>query len=89
MLSKEQTTNNFYGFIRRLKLHEYFYENPNKTSPENTDTTLGNSERDPLNWRKNNPDWYPQEVKENRSKRLNSFIEKVLFESNESMKKQI
>ena len=68
MLSKEQTTNDFYGFIRRLKLHDYFYEHPNKTSPENTDKPLGNSECDPLNWRKNNPDWYPQEVKENRSK---------------------
>ena len=80
-------TNDFYRFTRQLKLHEYFYENPKKTSPENTDKTLGNSECDPLNWRKNNPDWYPQEVKENRSKGLNSFIEKVLFESNEGMKK--
>ena len=37
LLSKEHTTNDFYRFIWQLKLHEYFYENPNKTSPENTD----------------------------------------------------
>ena len=47
MLSKEQTTNDFYRFIRRLKLHDYFYENPDKTSPENPGKTLGNTERDP------------------------------------------
>ena len=53
----------------------------------NIKNALRNSECDPLNWRKNNIDWYPQEVKENRSMKLNSFIEKVLFELNESMKK--
>ena len=53
----------------------------------NINNALGNSECDPLNWRKNNIDWYPQEVKENSSMKLNSFIEKVLFELNESMKK--
>ena len=47
MLSKEQTTNDFYRFIRRLKLHDYFYENPDQTSPENPGKTLGNTERDP------------------------------------------
>ena len=63
IISKEHNANDSYRYIRRLKLHEYFYENPNKNSPENTDKTLRNSERDPLNWRKNNPYWYPQEVK--------------------------
>ena len=28
-LNKEQTTNDFYSFIRRLKFFEYFHENPN------------------------------------------------------------
>ena len=42
MLSKEETTNDIYRFIRQLNLHEYFYENPNKDSPENTSNTLGN-----------------------------------------------
>ena len=32
MLRKEQTTNDFYRFIRQLKLLEYFYENPNKAT---------------------------------------------------------
>ena len=87
MSSKEQTTNYFYQFIRQLKLLEYFYENPKKALSENTNNTLRNSKCDPLNWKNNNLDWYPQDVKENRSNILNSFIEKVLFESNESMKK--
>ena len=34
MLRKEQTTNEFYKFIRQLKSHEHFYENPNKAFPE-------------------------------------------------------
>ena len=87
MSSKEQTTNYFHQFIRQLKLLEYFYENPKKALSENTNNTLRNSKCDPLNWKNNNLDWYPQDVKENRSNILNSFIEKVLFESNESMKK--
>lgn len=37
--SKEQTAIYFYIFIRRLKLHEYFYENPNKPSSKNTSNT--------------------------------------------------
>ena len=66
-------------------LSDDFMRTQMKASTENTNSTLGNSKPDPLHWRENNPDWYPQEVKGNKSKGLNSFIEKVLFESNESM----
>ena len=62
-LNKEQTTNYFSSFIRRLKTFEYFHENPNLQDSQNT-TNGVDTERDILDWRKRNPDWYPNDVKE-------------------------
>ena len=42
MLSKEQTANDFYRFIWRVELRQYFYWNPDKSLPENPDETLRN-----------------------------------------------
>ena len=63
-LNKEQLhiTLDFYHFIHRLKLKEYFHFNPphtcnNQNNPENHVTT--DDERSKLNWSNKNADWYP------------------------------
>ena len=35
-LNKEQTTSNFYSFVRHLKFFEYFHENPNLQDSQHT-----------------------------------------------------
>ena len=62
-LNKEQTTCNFYNFIRCLKFFEYFHENPNLHDSQHTNNDV-DTERDILDWIKRNPDWYPNYVKE-------------------------
>ena len=46
-LNKEQTTNNFYSFIRHLKILEYFHENPNLEDSHHTTNDV-DTERDIL-----------------------------------------
>ena len=84
-LNKEQTTNDFYSFIGRLKIFEYFHENPNLQDSQHITNDV-NTERDILDWRKRNPDCYPIDLKEKRSEGLVSLIEKIISDSNESMK---
>ena len=84
-LNKEQTTNDFYSFIRRLKIFEYFHEDPNLLDSQATTNDV-HTVRDILGWSERNHDWYLNDVKEKRSKGLASFIEKITLHSNESMK---
>ena len=63
-LNKEQTTYDFYSFIRHLKFFEY--ENPNLQDLQHTTNDV-DTERDILDWRKRNPDLYPNDVKEKQS----------------------
>ena len=62
-LNKQQTTNNFYSFIRCLKIFQYLHGNfgPAKDSQHATNDV--DTRRDILDWRKRNPDWYPNDVK--------------------------
>ena len=71
---KQQFCADFYQFIRRLKLTEYFPDKDNTDSYSDTEpeTTLDNEI-----WQKKNPDWYPDKVKENRSNGLTSFIDNI------------
>ena len=92
-LNKEQTTCNFYSFIRRLKFFEYFHENPNLQDSQHTTNDVEREretarQKDILDWRKRNlgPDWYPNFVKEKWSEGPVSFIEEIISDSNESMK---
>ena len=62
-LNKEQTTSNFYSFIRQLKFFEYFHKNPNLQDSQHITNDV-HTERDTLDWRKRNRDWYPNDVKE-------------------------
>ena len=77
-LNKEQLTLDFYHFIRRLKLKEYFHFNPphnNQDNPENHVTT--DDETSKLNWSNGNFDWYPDSVKNDHSEGLLKFINNV------------
>ena len=77
-LNKEQLTLEFYQFICRLKLKEYFHFNPphnSQDNPENHVTT--DDERSNLNWSNKNSDWYPDSVKNDCSEGLLKFIDNV------------
>ena len=77
-LNKEQLTLDFYHFIRRLKLQEYFHFNlahNNQDNPENHVTT--DDESSNLNWSNKNFDWYPHSVKNDHSEGLLKFINNV------------
>ena len=74
-LNKEQTTTNFYSFIRHLKIFEYFDENPDLENSQHTTNDI-NTERHILDRRKRNPDWYPNDLKEKRSEGLVSIVSK-------------
>ena len=71
---KQQFCTDFYQFIRRLKLTEYFHDKDNTDSYSDTETeiTLDNEI-----WQKKIRDWYPDKVKENRSNGLTSFIDNI------------
>ena len=58
-LNKEKFTKDFYAFIRRLKLRDYFVKNGQDD--------LDLSQLDHGIWKKLNPTWYPRKVRENRS----------------------
>ena len=86
-LNKEQLKLDFYHFIRRLKLKEYFHFNPphnNQDNPENHVTT--NDERSNLNWSNKNSDWYPDSVKNDRSEGLLKFINNVTKDLKDHLK---
>ena len=87
-LNKEQLTLDFYHFIRRLKLKEYFHFNPlhnNQDNPENHVTT-DDDERSNLNWSNKNSDWYPDSVKNDPSEGLLKFINNVTEDLKDHLK---
>ena len=65
--NKESITEGLYWFARKLKLKEYFFQ-------RTTATESPVSENNQSSWEPNNPDWYPQEVKNGASPSLTSFI---------------
>ena len=71
---KVSTATEFFHFIRRLKLRDYFYHNP---SSSNDSAASRDEDRDDTGWKKKNPDWYPEEVRQNRSAALVAFIENI------------
>ena len=65
--NKEQISFDFFQFIRRLRLREYFFVNKGPTSNQSDDTI---DERYNLKWKEKNSEWYPDYVKYNRSEGL-------------------
>ena len=67
----------FYQFVRHLKLCDYFanldsdYEHSDGYKDEPLDNGV---------WVEKNPDWYPEKVKKNRSKGLQTFIENTTYD---------
>lgn len=81
--NKEKLTEDFYWFIRRLKLTEYFHNATadNKSSLSSaTFSTSSDGEEEVSNniWKEKNPDWYPDKVRNNRSQTLMDFIDNIL-----------
>ena len=68
-----------------MKIFQYIHENPNLQDSQYITNDV-DTERDILDWRKRNPDCYPNDLKEKRSEGLVSLIEKIISDSNESMK---
>ena len=79
---KEKVADDFYHFIRRLKLKEYFHDKPITSSPE---LPSFDEDRTDMNWIPKNPDWYPDEVQKNRSPSLQKFISKLLSDSKDNL----
>ena len=76
--NKEEVCEDFLLFFRRLKLREYFKDSPGKdNAPEELD-------RENMKWIKQNPDWYPAAVQENRSPALLDFISNCVRDSREA-----
>ena len=80
--NKEKVVDDYYRFIRRMILTEYFHENPSKTSKELPEF---DEDRSKMNWTPKNPDWYPDAVRNRRSASLTKFIDKLLSETKENL----
>ena len=76
-LNKEQTTNNFHSFIRCLKFFQYLHRNFGPAQDSQHATNDVDTGRDILDWRKRNPDWYPNDVKKNDQKDLYHSLKKL------------
>ena len=81
--NKEQISLDFFQFIRRLRLREYFFVNKGLTSNQSDDTI---DERYNLKWKEKNSEWYPDYVKYNRSEGLETFISNVTKDINSLLK---
>ena len=80
--NQEKVCDDFYNFIRRLKLKDYFKDNCNSHD------TINDSDDDRIStgWIRKNPGWYPKEVQQNRSPPLVDFIDNMVKDTNESLK---
>ena len=78
-INKEQLADDYFHFIRRLKLREYFSGADDDTNE--LDDSPTSPDRCASTWKQCNPDFYPEEVKENRSAGLEWFVEQFLSES--------
>ena len=88
--NKEQLSEDFFTFFRRLKLKEYFFERKTfsgETANENVkdNTTEPEEDQCKLKWEEKNPHWYPYEVRNNRTPALNQFMEQVLTDTKQSL----
>ena len=87
--NKEKLTEDLYWFIRKLKLKEFFFERKHPhtgtedlSGPETSDTV---SDHQVNKWEEANSDWYPEEVRNNRSDSLSKFIKGTLSDIKNSL----
>ncbi len=84
--NKESVTDGCFRFIRRLKLREYFFGRETDTSE--VDDHPPDPDRAPSQWRERNPDYYPDEVKNNTSEGLRWFIDHFLSGCKDSISRK-
>ena len=82
--NKEGLSLDFFKFIRRLKLREYFHLAPSNSDNNNA---ISKDERSELKWETDKSKWYPDEVKNNRSEGLTKFIDDVTKDLKTQIKK--
>ena len=81
--NKEELTEDTYWFIHRLKLKEFFFQKKNDiTAGINnsgaSDIITGSPEcNEEQKWESKNSEWYPEEVRNNRSEALTNFIRQI------------
>lgn len=81
-LDKNQLTDDLFQFIRKLKLREFFDHNSEgdpsqESSPEVPQDDQQESDRAPSKWIRQNRDWFPNVVRNNRSAGLLQWIDKI------------
>ena len=81
--NKEKLADDCFHFIRRLKLKEYFSGTATDTAEVDDEPT--EPDRAPSKWKQTNPDYYPEEVRNNRSEGLRWFIDKFLSGCKDSL----
>ena len=82
--NKERLSLDFFKFIRRLKLQEYFHS---ATSNSGNNNDISKDERSKLKWKTDKSEWNPDEVKNNRSEGLTKFIDDVTSDLKTQIKK--
>ena len=80
--NKERLAEDFYMFIRRLKLAEYF-EAKDTTNSQSQITT--GDDQCPPKFVQTPSDWYPEEVRNHRSPALVEFIDAVMKDTKRSI----
>ena len=73
--NKETLAIDLYKFIRKLKLREYFHERKGDKATETS--RIEDDDRCASKWQYRNADWYPDEVRNNRSPALKDFISNI------------
>ena len=89
LCDKEKLGYDFYQFIRKLKLREFFSEEDTNIQQDidHTDSvTTPENDRSDMKWTEKHPDWYPEEVQNNRSEGLTKWIKDITEEFNSNLK---
>ena len=83
--NKEQLAEDFYMFIRRLKLTEYFHDKPSAHYARLQEPAEDQSSP---KYSQPSSDWYPDEVRNHRSPALVDFIDSMLRDTKRSLSSQ-
>ena len=83
--NKEQLAEDFYMFIRRLKLTEFFHDKPPTHYRRLQEPAEDQSS---LKYSQLNSDWYPDDVRNHRSPALVDFVDSMLKDTKRSLASQ-
>ena len=86
--NKENLAYDLYQFIRKLKLCEYFSQQPDdsQSNSQHLAPTQNGEDRTDMKWKEKHPDWYPDYVRNNRSIGLTKWIESITNDFNDNLK---